>query len=63
MVLPDGHGEEPAVGYGPLTAVARDKVNLKRIATHWPDMLRLAGPLISNQVRSYDLLRTFGPRW
>ncbi|ANP53733.1 TnpA family transposase [Streptomyces griseochromogenes] len=27
---------------------------------HWPDMLRLAGALITNQVRAYDLLRMFG---
>jgi hypothetical protein len=40
--------------------VACNKVNLKRIATHWPDMLRVAGSLITNQVRAYDLLRMFG---
>lgn len=28
-----------------------------RIVTHWPDMLRVAGSLITNQVRAYDLLR------
>ncbi|WTE15465.1 transposase [Streptomyces uncialis] len=38
----------------------RNKVNLKRIAAHWPDMLRVAGSLITNQVRAYDLLRMFG---
>jgi TnpA family transposase len=43
--------------YGPLNAIARNKVNLDRISTHWPDMLRLAGSLITNQVRAYDLLR------
>ncbi len=52
--------EMPAAGYGPLEAIARNKVNLKRIATHWPDMLRVAGSLITNQVRAYDLLRMFG---
>src|SRR4051812_36840290 len=56
--LPDG--EAPAAGYGPLEAIARNKVNLKRIETHWPDMLRVAGSLITNQVRAYDLLRMFG---
>lgn len=56
--LPDG--EASAAGYGPLEAVACNKVNLKRIATHWPDMLRVAGSLITNQVRAYDLLRMFG---
>lgn len=40
--------------------MACNKVNLKKIATHWPDMLRVAGSLITNQVRAYDLLRMFG---
>ncbi|GAA2277874.1 hypothetical protein GCM10010145_58590 [Streptomyces ruber] len=35
-------------------------MNRKRIATRWPDMLRVAGSLITNQVRAYDLLRMFG---
>ncbi|MFG3711663.1 Tn3 family transposase [Micromonospora sp. NPDC047730] len=47
----------PAGDYGPLNAIARNKVNLDRIVTHWPDMLRVAGSLITNQVRAYDLLR------
>ncbi len=56
--LPDG--QAPADGYGLLEGVACNKVNLKRIETHWPDMLRVAGSLITNQVRAYDLLRMFG---
>ncbi|MBB5125256.1 hypothetical protein FHS32_001988 [Streptomyces albaduncus] len=28
--------------------------------THWPDMLKVAGSLVTNQVRAYDLLRMFG---
>ena len=32
----------------------------KKIATQWPDMLRVAGSLVTNQVRAYDLLRMFG---
>ena len=47
-------------GYGPLEAIARNKVNRKKIETHWPDMLRVAGSLVTNQVRAYDLLRMFG---
>ncbi|MFA7764358.1 Tn3 family transposase [Streptomyces sp. NRRL S-448] len=47
-------------GYGPLEALARNKVNLKKIETWWPDMLRVAGSLVTNQVRAYDLLRMFG---
>jgi TnpA family transposase len=48
---------QPAGDYGPLNAIARNKVNLDRIVTHWPDMLRVAGSLVTNQVRAYDLLR------
>ncbi|KUL48417.1 hypothetical protein ADL28_29710 [Streptomyces violaceusniger] len=40
--------------------MACNKVNLKRVVTHWPDMLRVAWSLITNQVRAYDLLRMFG---
>jgi TnpA family transposase len=58
--VPVPDGEEPAGDYGPLEAIARNQVNLKRIETHWPDMLRVAGSLITNQVRAYDLLRMFG---
>ncbi len=46
--------------YGPLNAIARNKVNLDRVITHWPDMLRVAGSLITDRVRAYDLLRGFG---
>ncbi len=58
--VPVPEREEPAGDYGPLEAIARHKVNLKRIETHWPDTLRVAGSLITNQVRAYDLLRMFG---
>ncbi|MGB8946635.1 MAG: Tn3 family transposase [Streptomyces sp.] len=53
-------GAESAGGYGPLEAIARNKVNVKKVITHWPDMLRVAGSLVTNQVRAYDLLRMFG---
>lgn len=33
---------------------------LQMVITHWPDMLRVAGSLVTNQVRAYDLLRMFG---
>ncbi len=46
--------------YGPLNAIARHRVNLARISDHWPDMLRVAGSLVTNQVRAYDLLRMLG---
>lgn len=48
-------------GYGPLTDLARtNKVNLKKVTTQWEDMLKVAGSLVTNQVRAYDLLRMFG---
>ncbi|MCY1649300.1 Tn3 family transposase [Streptomyces sp. NPDC048212] len=47
-------------GYGPLESPARNKVNLNKVITHWPDMLRVAGSLVTGQVRAYDLLRMFG---
>jgi len=33
----------PPGDYGPLNAIARNKVNLQRIRTHWQDMLRVVG--------------------
>ncbi|GAA3690807.1 hypothetical protein GCM10022224_065330 [Nonomuraea antimicrobica] len=54
--LPEG----PRGTYGPLEALARNRINTKKITTWWPDMLRVAGSLITNQVRAYDLLRMFG---
>nr|BEK69259.1 hypothetical protein KPHV_64860 [Kitasatospora purpeofusca] len=53
-------GNQSQPGYGPLEAIARNKVSLKKIREQWPDMLRVAGSLITNQVRAYDLLRMFG---
>jgi TnpA family transposase len=46
--------------YGPLEPIARNIINLAKITTQWPDMLRVAGSLVTNQVRAYDLLRMFG---
>ncbi|MEU4516281.1 Tn3 family transposase [Nonomuraea wenchangensis] len=45
--------------YGVLEAIARNKLNPKKVTTQWPDMLRVAGSLVTNQVRAYDLLRMF----
>ncbi len=53
-------GADLVGGYGPLEAIARNRVNVKKVITHWPDMLRVAGSLVTNQVRAYDLLRMFG---
>ena len=46
--------------YGVLEDLARNRVNLNKVITHWPDMLKVAGSLVTNQVRAYDLLRMFG---
>jgi TnpA family transposase len=54
--LPDGQTGH----YGPLDPIARNRVNLSKIEKQWPDMLRVAGSLVTNQVRAYDLLRMFG---
>ena len=62
--LPDGvdvSPEQQAIrDYGPLEPIARNSINVAKIATQWPDMLRVAGSLVTNQVRAYDLLRMFG---
>jgi TnpA family transposase len=50
----------PAGDYGPLNAIARNKVNLDKIRAHWADMLRVAGSLVTDKVRAYDLLRMLG---
>ena len=46
--------------YGPLNALARHRVSLAKIREHWDDMLRIAGSLVTSQVRAYDLLRMLG---
>ena len=43
--------------YGPFDELPRHRIRLDRIRSHWPDMLRVAGSLITGQVRSYDLIR------
>lgn len=35
-------------------------MNLTKVESQWPDMLRVAGSLVTNQVRAYDLLRMAG---
>ncbi|WP_435054285.1 Tn3 family transposase [Nonomuraea angiospora] len=46
--------------YGTAEDLARNRVNLNKVITHWLDMLKVAGSLVTNQVRAYDLLRMFG---
>ncbi|MDL5198892.1 Tn3 family transposase [Streptomyces sp. ALI-76-A] len=38
--------------YGVPEDLARNRVNLNMVITHWPDMLKAAGCLVSNQVRA-----------
>jgi len=49
-------GQTPG-DYGPVNGVARDKIDLGKITTHWEDMTRLAASLVTGTVRAYDLLR------
>jgi TnpA family transposase len=51
---------DPDRDHGPLNAIARNKVNLAKIVQAWPDMLRVAGSLITHQVRGYDVLAMLG---
>lgn len=46
--------------YGAVEDLAGNRVNLNKVITQWPDMLKVAGSLVTNQVRAYDLLRMFG---
>ncbi len=46
--------------YGAVEDLARNRVNLNKVITHWPDTLKVAGSLVTNQARAYDLLRMFG---
>ncbi|WSU86688.1 transposase (plasmid) [Streptomyces globisporus] len=40
--------------------LARNRVNLNKVITHWQGMLKVAGSLVTNRVRAYGLLRMFG---
>ena len=43
--------------YGPLNGLARQHIDTDLIATHWDDLLRVAGSLTTGTVRASDLLR------
>ncbi len=49
-------GQAPG-DYGSLNDVARHKINLDKITTHWDDMTRVAASLATGTVRAYDVLR------
>jgi hypothetical protein len=46
-----------AATYGPFDQLSGHRIRLERILAHWPDMLRVAGSLMTGQVRAYDLIR------
>lgn len=41
--------------YGAVEDLTRNRVNLNKVITHWPDLLTVVGSLVTNQVRAYDL--------
>lgn len=43
--------------YGPLSGLARHQINTHLIASHWDDLLRVAGSLATGTVRASELLR------
>jgi TnpA family transposase len=46
---------DPQADYGELNAIARQRINLQLIASHWDDLLRLAGSLKLGRVSYLDL--------
>jgi TnpA family transposase len=49
---------DPKADYGPLNRIAINKANIKSIAQHWEDFLRLAGSLKLGLVQAGSLIRT-----
>ena len=48
---------EPAANYGPLNTAARGKIDLTRIARHWPDILRVVASIHTGEVSAHDVIR------
>jgi TnpA family transposase len=48
---------DPAADYGPLNSVARHRVNMDLIKANWPDLLRLAGSLMTHKVKASQVMR------
>jgi TnpA family transposase len=46
--------------YGAVADLTHNRIDLTKVITHWPDMLKVAGSLVTNPVRAYDLLHMFG---
>ena len=49
---------DPKADYGALDGLARQRVNLDRIAPHWDDVLRLVGSLKLGRVSAMNIMRT-----
>ena len=43
--------------YGPLNRLARSRINLKLIRSHWDDILLVVGSLVQGTVRASELIR------
>lgn len=49
---------DPQADYGDLNALARQRVNLNRVRSHWDDVLRLIGSLKLGMVPAMGIMRT-----
>ena len=47
----------PRAEYGPLNSLARSRINLQLIRSHWDDILLVAGSLVQGTVRASELIR------
>ncbi|PZS27965.1 MAG: Tn3 family transposase [Pseudonocardiales bacterium] len=52
---------DPTADYGALNPAARGRIDLAKIAAHWPDMLRLAASIHTGTVTAHDALRVLAP--
>lgn len=48
---------DPGADYGPLTTTARHRVDLARVAEHWPDILRVVASIHTGAVSAHDVMR------
>jgi TnpA family transposase len=55
---------DPTTSYGPLSGIARHRIDVRLVARHWDDILRLARSLATRAVNASQLTRTLhrGPR-
>lgn len=51
---------DPDTDYGPLNAIATNRIDTRLIAAHWDDLLRIAGSLLTRTVRASDLIKVIG---